>query len=275
MTYSENVFLSSDYDYVYKMKNVLENIWRNARAPSSVTLESTGRSLFREVDFVEEEKPSKKLTEKDVVDKIINAQRIPAKDPFKDMSTYYGSIAEAVIHPPDHFNLPDMMIWILHNNKQSAFGAEDCIIIHLPLETPIGRTYMPVAVVGDSPRATAFRKGVFAGTPAAQNCILVKKDELQVHVQGNTLFAGWTVPIPLFPPSCTLPPSALLFEGYGELRTGIFKSGARSGRKQTYEFNGFNAFVTFFHPASKYSAPGTDGLFARDVIVTTYPPSAK
>ena len=275
MTYSENVFLSSDYDYVYKMKNVLENIWRNARAPSSVTLESTGRSLFREVDFVEDEKPSKKLTEKDVVDKIINAQRISAKDPFKDMSIYYGSIAEAIIHPPDHFNLPDMMIWILHYNKQSAFGAEDCIIIYLPLETPIGKTYVPVAVVGDSPRAIAFRKGVFAGTPAGKNCILVKKDELQVHVQGNTLFAGWTVPIPLYLPSYTLPPSALLFEGYGELRTGVFKSGALTGRKQIWEFNGFNAFVTFFHPASKYSGPGTDGLFGRDVIMTTYPPSAK
>jgi hypothetical protein len=224
---------------------------------------------------IEDETSSKKLTEKDVVDKIINARRIPAKDPFKDMSIYYGSIAEAIIHPPDYFNLPDMMIWILHNNKQSTFGAEDCMIVELLLETPIGKTYLPVAVVGDSPRATAFRKGVFAGTPAGQNCRLVKKDELQVLVQGNTLFAGWTAPIQLYPPSYTLPPSALLFEGYGELKTGVFKSGVRSGRRQTYEFNGFNAFVTFFHPASKYSGPGTDGLFARDVITTTYPPSAK
>jgi hypothetical protein len=274
--YSENLFFTADYDYVYKMKNVLDNVWRNARSPSSVTLESTGRSLFRGVDFLaEDEKPSKKLTEKDVVDKIISAQRIPAKDPFKDMSIYYGSIAEAVIHPPDYFNLPDMMIWVLHFNKQSTFGAEDCLLIYSQLETPMGKTYAPVAVVGDSPTATTFRRGVYAGTPAAQNCVLVKKDELQVHVQGSTLFAGWTVPIPLYPPSYILPPSALIFEGYGELRTGVFKSGARSGRRQTFEFNGFNAFVTFFHPASKYSGPGTDGLFARDVIMTTYPPSTE
>jgi sugar-specific transcriptional regulator TrmB len=275
-TYSENMFLTGDYDYVYKMKNMLDDIWKNARAPSPVTLESTGQSLFRKVDLsIEDEKPSEKLTEKDVVDKIINAQRIQAKDPFKDMARFYGSVAEAIIHPPDYFNLPDMMIWILHYNKQSTFGAEDCLLIHLMLETPIGKTYVPVAVVGDSPRATAFRKGVFAGTPAGQNCILVKKDELQVRVQGNTLFAGWTVPIPLHPPSCTLPPSALLFEGYGELKTGVFKTGIRSGRRQTYEYNGFNAFVTFFHPSSKYSGPGTDGLFGRDVVVTTYPPSTE
>jgi hypothetical protein len=274
--YSENLFLTSDYEYVYKIKNMLDYVWKNARAPSPVTLESTGQSLFRKVDLsIEDEKPSEKLTEKDVVDKIINAQKIQAKDPFRDMSIYYGSIAEAIIHPPDYFNLPDMMIWVLHYNKQSTFGAEDCIIIDLQLETPIGKTYLPVAVVGDSPRATAFRKGVFAGTPAGRNCILVKKDELQVRVQGNTLFAGWTMPIPLHPSSHTLPPSALLFEGYGELNTGIFKTGVRSGRKQKYEYNGFHAFVTFFHPASKYSGPGTDGFFGRDVVVTTFPPSTE
>jgi sugar-specific transcriptional regulator TrmB len=275
-TYSENMFLTSDFEYVYKIKNILDDMWKNARAPSPVTLESTGRSLFREVNLiVEDKRPSKKLTEKDVVDKIISAQRIPARDPFKDMTRYYGSIAEAIIHPPDYFNLPEMMIWVLHFDKQSTFGAEDCIIIDLRLETPIGKTFVPVAVVGDSPRAITFRRGVYAGTPAEQNCILVKKDGLQVRVQGNTLFAGWTKPIPLYPPSFTLPPSALLFEGYGELRTGVFKGGARSGRKQTYEFNGFHAFVTFFHPTSKYSGPGTDGFFGRDVIMTTYPPSTK
>jgi hypothetical protein len=112
-TYSENMLLTNDYEYVCKIRNGLDSVWRHAHVPSSVTLESTGRSLFREPEFfVEDEKPSKKLTEKDVVDKIINAQRIPAKDPFKDMSIYYGSIAEAIIQPPDYFNLPDMMIQV-------------------------------------------------------------------------------------------------------------------------------------------------------------------
>jgi len=36
--------------------------------------------------------------------------------------------------------------------------------------------------------------------------------------------------------------------------------------------NYLNAFVTFMHPKSKYSGPGTDGLFFRDVVATTYSP---
>jgi hypothetical protein len=271
------MFFTNDYEYVYKMKVLLNNIWKSACAPSTVTLESTGHSLFRKVDsYIEEEEPLEKLTEKDVVDKIINAQKIPLKgDPSKYTTRLYGSMAQAVIHPPAYFNLPDMMIWILHNNKQSSFGAEDMLIIYLKLETPIGHTFVPVAHITDNPKSVPHRKVVFAGTPAGQNIQVVKKDELQVRVQGNTLFAGWTVPIPLFPPSYTLPPSALLFEGYGELRTGIFKTRTISGRKQTYEYNGFGAFVTFFHPSSKYTGPGTDGILLRDVVFTAIPLSTE
>jgi sugar-specific transcriptional regulator TrmB len=273
----ENMFFTTDYEYLYKIKSMLNNIWKSACAPSTVTLESTGHSLFRMVDsYIEEEEPLEKLTEKDVVDKIINAQRIPLKgDPSKYTTRLYGSIAQAVIHPPDYFNLPDMMIWIFHNNKQSSFGAEDMLIIYLMLETPFGHTFMPVAHITDNPKSVPHRKAVFAGTPAAQNIQVVKRDELQVRVQGNTLFAGWTVQIPLIPPKHTLPPSCILFEGYSELRTGIFKTRTHSGRKQTYEYNGFGAFVTFFHPSSKYAGPGTDGILLRDVVFTAIPPSTE
>jgi sugar-specific transcriptional regulator TrmB len=273
-SYFENMFFTNEYEYVYKVKDMLNNIWKSACAPSAVTLESTGQSLFRKVDvYIEDEKPLEKLTEKDVLNKIINAQKIPLKgDPSKYTTRLYGSIAQAVIHPPDYFNLPNMMIWIFHNNKQSSFGAEDMLIIYLMLETPIGHTFVPVAHITDNPKSVAHRKAVFASTPAAQNIQVVKKDELQVRVQGNTLFAGWTVPIPLLPPSYTLPPSCILFEGYGELKTGVFKTRVPSGRKQTYEYNGFGAFVTFFHPSSKYTGPGTDGILLRDVVFTAVPP---
>jgi hypothetical protein len=40
------------------------------------------------------------------------------------------------------------------------------------------------------------------------------------------------------------------------------------------EANFFDAFVTFIHPASKYSGPGTDGIFTRDLIMTKYPPGS-
>jgi sugar-specific transcriptional regulator TrmB len=273
-SYFENMFFTNEYEYVYKIKDMLNDIWKSACAPSAVTLESTGQSLFRKVDVhIEDEKPLEKLTEKDVLNKIINAQKIPLKgDPSKYTTTLYGSIAQAVIHPPDYFNLPNMMIWIFHNNKQSSFGAEDMLIIYLMLETPIGHAFVPVAHITDNPKSVAHRKAVFASTPAAQNIQVVKKDELQVRVQGNTLFAGWTVPIPLLPPSYTLPPSCILFEGYGELKTGVFKTRVPSGRKQTYEYNGFGAFVTFFHPSSKYTGPGTDGILLRDAIFTAIPP---
>ena len=87
-------------------------------------------------------------------------------------------------------------------------------------------------------------------------------------MQGNTLFAGWTIPIPLLP-KYTLPPSCILFEGYGKLVSGISETTIPSGRKVTTEYNGLESFVTFFHPSSKYSGPGTDGLLARDAITTS------
>jgi hypothetical protein len=65
-----------------------------------------------------------------------------------------------------------------------------------------------------------------AGTPAAQNCQLIKKDQFNVQVHGNTLFAGWTVSIPLFFPQYILPPACILFEGYGEPRTVATKTRA-------------------------------------------------
>jgi hypothetical protein len=43
---------------------------------------------------------------------------------------------------------------------------------------------------------------------------------------------------------------------------------AISGVKMTFEGNGYDAFVTFFHPKSKYAGPGTDGIIGRDEIAT-------
>ena len=104
---------------------------------------------------------------------------------------------------------------------------------------------------------------------------LLKKDELNVQTYGNGLFAGWTVPIPLLEPKCVLPPSSILFEGCGKIRSlvGLEIKGPMN-RRLVYEFNCLEAFVTFMHPSSKYSGPASDGLFDKDVIVTSYPLSA-
>jgi hypothetical protein len=166
-----------------------------------------------------------------------------------------------------------MMIQATHAEKHSTSGGGDYLIVFLWLETPKGHAYVPVAVAAEENlKAEAIFKMWFAGTPAEQNIQRVKKDELQVRVHGKTLFAGWTVPIQLFPPQYILPPACLLIEGYGDVRTVGHTIVPPSGVKAEMEGNYFAAFVTFIHPASKYSGPGTDGFFARDFIMTKYPP---
>ena len=152
----------------------------------------------------------------------------------------------------------------MKNTPHSA--KTDVIIINLWLETPNGHAYVPVAVLGDSPKAQSWWKKHFAASPAGRNVQLAKKDELQIRVHGNTLFAGWTVPIPLFPSQYILPPACILVEGYGEVKTAAYTIIGPSGAGFTAKQNGFDAFVTFMHPSSKYSGPGTDGFFVRDFV---------
>jgi len=287
----ENTFYTNDREYVEKTKAMLDDIWKRAHAPSAVPLETiinppiakaasipegTRFSEYRKLSSLVEASMPEMMTERDILNKIMNAPKPPATGAFaKHTDTFYGSTGTTIIHPPSYFNLPDMILGVYHWNKQSSHGAEDMLAISLKLETPIGHKYVPVAIVMDNPRVVAHRRAVAAGTPAGENVILVKKDELQVRVHGNTLFAGWTVPIPLFPPPYTLPPCCILFEGYGDLKTSVLKTRALSGRTQIREGNYFEAFVTFFHPSSKYAGPGTDGIFGRDVIMTTYPPPSQ
>jgi sugar-specific transcriptional regulator TrmB len=282
----ENLVYATDYEYLKNTKNLLNDLWKNARPPSKSTLQSivsppkiavTPPDKIRWSEYGKTMNKAKGhiggLTEKEVLDKIINAQKSPAKT-WKDTIKFYGSHAIAVIHPPDHFNLPDMILNIYHNNKQSSFGAEDILIISLWLETPKIHAYVPVCLVTDNPRGETLRKRIWSGTPVFQNFRTVKNDELQVSVQGNTLFAGWTISIPLLP-KYTLPPSCVLFEGYGKLVSGMSEITIPSGRKVTTEYNGLESFVTFFHPSSKYSGPGTDGLLARDAVTTSIASSNK
>jgi sugar-specific transcriptional regulator TrmB len=285
---SAYAFYTNDSEHVAKTKDVLNDVWKNAQAPSTVTLESIlnppppSVDPFRKVgadspyfrgSFQIEEHAQGATTEKDILNKILKAKKIIAKDPLKDINIMCGSSASAVIHPPAGFNLPDMLINVWHCDKQSSWGAEDWLTVSLWLKAPTGYRYVPVAHVTDNPEALEFRKGVWAGTPAGKNCQLVQKDQFHVQVHSNTLFAGWAVPVPLFPHSSVLPPSCILFEGYGELRTAVTKMRTPPGRMQVIEANRFNAFVTFFHPASKYQGPGTDGIFNRDVFFTAYPPT--
>ncbi len=138
------------------------------------------------------------------------------------------------------------------------------------LDTGNGFAFVPVAQICDNAKLVAHRKKLYVGKPIEHNLQLVKKQALQIRVQGNNLFAGWTIPIRMFPPPSILPPGFITFEGHGELKTKIMET-RQVGRRQVMEANTFDAFATFFHPTSKYSGPGTDGLLSRDIVVTTYP----
>jgi sugar-specific transcriptional regulator TrmB len=289
----ENTFYTNDLEYIEKTKTVLNDVWKNARAPSTDTLETIlgpGKLLLLSFPDTPTEKgdftiinddPLGKLTEKDVLDKIISAQKIPHNLEGNIISRAYYCEAIAVIHPPKNFDLPDLLIHARHYEEPSTFGGGDVLIIHMLLETPKGHKYVPVAVMGDNPGTQWLWKKRYEASPAGQNVRLVRKEDLQIRIHGNNFFVGWTVPIPLYPPQGILPPACTLIEAYGNVKTTAYTvcipfavwgiQPEFGGSQLKFEENYFNAFVTFMHPSSKYSGPGTDGFFVRDVIFTLSP----
>ena len=286
----ENAFYTTDAEYCAKTKTMLHELWKSAHVLSGVTLDAIINppaggvvpfqdakrygSYRKTIGYVNEPKLGL-ITEKEILDKIAKIHRTSPQDPIEDMTFMCGNGAQALISPPKHFDLPDMVLTVFHCDEHSTYGLENWLIVQAWMETPRGYAFVPVTIVGDNPQATNWRKKIHVGTPLGQNLPLVKKDELQVKAQGNILFAGWTVPIPLYPLPKSLPPACIFFEGHGELLTGMVKTMASLTRVQKSEFNGFEAFVTFFHPSSKYSGPGTDGLLFRDIVITSYPKHVK
>ena len=287
-------YYSNDVGHVSKVKSMLDDLWKNAPTSSAITLDSPTESLtsgfrdysnstytlsktdspYRKLAIPFEEKPGT-ITEEEVISKIISAKKQKVKTNLSDKAVFYGNRASAVIHPPEYLKLPEMIISVACWNDKSAFGSQNWLTINLWVDTPKGGTFIPVAIVQDNTMAMDLIKQIYTGTPAAKNIQFIPKDELQVQVYSNILFAGWTRSIPLLPPKYSIPPSCILFEGYGEVKPGIIRSGLPTGRKQTWEYNGLEAFVTFFLPLAKYSGPGTDGTFSREVILTSYPPKTE
>jgi sugar-specific transcriptional regulator TrmB len=293
----ENIFYTTNAEYIQKTKTMLQEIWKNSSPPSPDNLksifgsvrsqsayfpgaiqslgpdgsmyplspvDSTKKSDQVVVEIVDDD-PLGKMTQQDVLDEIINVQKSAPEDQT-GISKIYSSQAIAIIHPPDFFKLPPMLIRFHHIEKQSKTGEEDAIIINLWLETSSGHAYVPVAVFSDNPKSQVFWRRNYSATPAGRNVQLANKDELKIWLHGNTMFAGWTVPIQLFPEQNILPPACMLIEGYGNVKTEAYSVVESSGGKFKVKQNGFNAFVTFMHSSSKYSGPGTDGFLVRDFI---------
>jgi sugar-specific transcriptional regulator TrmB len=287
-SYFEKMFCSDDNEYLDKTKRMLNGMWEKAPPLSPVTLanildppKATGEPVSKfsydpltkttGVVVADIGQDLTKLTEKEVLTKIINAQKNTNSTSDDNVRLYYHD-GQAVIHPPSHLNLPDLLVYCVHTEKHSTYGTQDFMHIMVKRETPLGYAFVPSVFVYDNPTASEHWKKYFAGVPTGSNLQLVKKDELQVQLHGNTLFTVWSVPIMLVPQLFTLPPGCIRLEGYGNLRTETHTLNLVSGYKMISEYNGFDAFVTFLQPTSNYSGPGTDGFLCREVISTIYPP---
>lgn len=289
MSYFESVFYTNDLEYIQKTKKVLSDIWRKTRTPSSARIGSITKflkdppeslighhSLVKKTSFKRSMKYNQRgeICEKDVLDKIVKEKKLSSKyeGNWYDVARFFGSSAAAVIHPPGSFNLPDMTVFATHNDEDSSFGAENWLLFWLWQKVKEGFHYVPVALVIDNPKTLAFRKAVFSGFPVENNILAFKKGQIQVRAKGKTLFAGWTRPIPLGFSEYVVPPACLLFEGYGDVKSGMLINVALSGRGQERWFNSFDAFVSFFHPQSKYVGSGTEGFIERDTVLISIPP---
>jgi len=253
--YFENTFYTDDLEYVEKTRIMLDDIWKSASAPSATTLETILSS------------PAPTLTPPQPID--------TAKISGRRLTSMHGSLnARAIIHPPSHLNMPDVTIEVTRVEKQSTFGPSVSMTVYLRVKAPTGDAFVPVAVVDTNPHPSVMLvwKALFAGTPAAQNVIIVKPDELELYKRGNTLFAGWTVPIPLPPKPNSLPPSCIVFEGYGNSKHLSLAFDLPSGYKSTFEGNVRDAFLTFMSPSSNYAGPGTEGMVGTDIVMTLYAP---
>lgn len=283
-TVYENTFYTNDPDYIQKTEGLLYDIWRKTHTPSAMGIQSITRSLsgasqksiathlfvkrtsmMRNMKY----KQIDQISETDILDKIAEEKKFSNCKNRKLFTNarFFGSRAFAVIHPPISFNLSDMIIGVFHHDHYSTFGAENIIMINLWQETKEGFFYVPVAYAQDNPNSLNYRKKILAGFPAEKNIMVFGKDEIKVQLKGNTLFAGWTKPIPLGSTEQVLPPSCLLFEGYGDVKPGIWTNILPSGQRLEFWYNYFDAFVSFFHPLLNYVGSGTEGFFERDSIL--------
>ena len=282
----ENTFYTDDTQFIEKMENMLDNIWENAH-PLSLTLnqEPTSassnifddyRNEFKKIlglSYMEESQQNT-ITEKEVIKKIVNAVRIPAKDPEKDVLRIYCTLGTVIIYPEKKFNLPNLLVQVGCADKNSAFGASNSISISVQTNIADQQSYLQSTFITDNPEGYDFRKAMCKNQNNPETVCLLDKDKLVVHLSKNGLLAGWTVPIPLLSQKYILPPANLIFKSTGKTRTYSTELKSPLNRRLVYEFNCLNAFVTFLLPSSSYYSPATDGLFYRECIITSYPPSS-
>ena len=289
-SFFSNTYYTNDINYVEKTKKMLFDIWRKTRIPSVVTLEPTAsspeftkypfskketRNVVRRISVFRSLKDEVGTsTTREVLEKFNNAKKHPI-DQYSEKNLpskvrFFGNGAFALILPPRNFELPKFIVAVFKHNDKSSFGEEDVMYIYLLTDKRDSYHYENVAVIHTNPKAINYRRTEHTNTLAANNIRLLREDQFQIRKGGNTLFVGWTVPIPLIPSKYVLPPSCILFEGYGKIKSGIARTVFPSGRKNEVVYNYLEAFVTFFHPSSKCSGAGTEGFIETELVRTSY-----
>ncbi len=282
----ENVFFTNDLGFIKQTKQSLFEIWKKTRFPlesiRSVTdnLSVTSNpllghhSLEKETDFMKNmQYKLGDINEKTVLEKIEKEKKLSSKDfvGWESIIRYFGTRAFATIPPIASLSLPKMVIGAVYHDEDSSFGIENWLVINLWQKIKNSYGFVPVAFVQDSSNYVSFRKRIFKGFPVEKNFYVFRKGELEIQIRGKSLFVGWTREIPLGIDGLNLPPAAIFFEGYGKVKPGMFSNVVLSGRKQDVYYNSFDAFVTFFHPKSKYVGSGIEGFIERENVFISRP----
>lgn len=285
----QNFYYTNNQDYISNRRRVLRDLWKTSKPPSLVTiktltnyskssLSSRPSRLFyktiKSIDgpiIVKEDNESKKtLSEKDIAEIYFNATRRKKESFSSGISKYFGFNGQAVIRPPNNLNLPEMLFIFLHSEQGSRFGSDNILQVFVKPKHN-NHNFLPVVYISDNSKKLDFHKTTFSGCFLNDNFLLAKKGQVKIQMQGNTLFCGWNMKIPLID-DYILPPGSILLEGYGEFEPNVIKMHYPSGYALWDAYNGREAFVTYFHPYSKYSGPGTDGLIHKQYYMELYKP---
>ena len=259
----KNAFYTTDSEYVERMKNMLEDIWKRAYNPSKATIYPVMGSPGGGLRF----------------DAKRDLRKLPSR--FLLAARVHGGILSGiggciVIEPPKRLKLPALRFFADHFEHASSKMGADLLRVDVWSKTPQGEEFVPAAIVTNGiPEAVASSKMQFAGTPAGQNVIRVKTDELQVWHKGKTLFAGWTISIPLLELKVKLDPACIMFETFGDEIHSTYSYQLPSGYLMGIEFDGFQAFTTYIGPSWRYSGPGVSGNAGNFLLVIAKPENRK
>lgn len=275
-----NVFYTTDIGHIQHTKKLISDIWRKTRTPSTLSLRSISRPtkynqqssvdhpIIKKRTFQENVKYHRigSISEKEVIERINKEKKLGPRESSGEHSICrsFGQRAFALISPPEHLALPKMIVGLFKDDEQSFYKGESYMIIDIFQKTEHGG-FFPVAWVTDKPENMEIIREAFAGLPVSNNIQLIDNNRFKIQVKGNTLFAGWTVPI-MITPKYTLPPACILFEGYGKIKSGMFTNDTPIGLKFEIWYNSLDAFVTFFLPQFNYVGSGTEGFFDTDSV---------